>query len=94
MLDFAAKDGFTRYPMLDNVIQPDVVTTGNKFLPSVLNGSMTPGAALAEHADHLRPAPAHQPRHELPVVVVADRPGAGAAAAAPGPAGRTGPGER
>jgi ABC-type glycerol-3-phosphate transport system substrate-binding protein len=42
MLDFAAKGGMTPYPMLDNVVQTDVVNTGNKVLPSVLNGSMTP----------------------------------------------------
>ena len=30
----------------------------------------------AKHADHVRPAAAHQPRHELPVVVVLTRPGA------------------
>ena len=42
MLDFAAKQGYTRYPMLDNVTQGDVVNTGNKFLPSVLANKITP----------------------------------------------------
>jgi hypothetical protein len=32
--------------MLDNVVQHEVVTTGSKVLPSVLNGSMAPSAAL------------------------------------------------
>ena len=30
MLDFAAKQGFTPYPMLDNVIQPEVVDVGGE----------------------------------------------------------------
>jgi len=46
MLNFVSQDHLTAYPMLDNVVQPEVVTTGSKVLPSVLNGSMTPGAAL------------------------------------------------
>ena len=39
MLNFVSQDHMTAYPMLDNVVQPNVVTTGSKFLPSVLNGS-------------------------------------------------------
>ena len=39
MLGFAESQGFTRYPMLDNVVQGDVVDAGNKLLPSILNGS-------------------------------------------------------
>lgn len=39
MLDFAATGGFIRYPMLDNVLQGDVVDAGNKILPSLLGGS-------------------------------------------------------
>ena len=46
MLDFAAKDGFTRYPMLDNVTQGDVVNTGNKFLPSMLAGKTSVSEGL------------------------------------------------
>jgi len=46
MLNFVSQDHLTAYPMLDNVVQPEVVTTGSKVLPSVLNGSMTPSAAL------------------------------------------------
>ena len=44
MLNFVSKDHMTAYPMLDNVVQPNVVNTGSKVLPSVLNGT------------HLRPA--------------------------------------
>jgi hypothetical protein len=36
----------TAYPMLDNVVQPNVVSTGSKFLPSVLNGSISVKQAL------------------------------------------------
>jgi ABC-type glycerol-3-phosphate transport system substrate-binding protein len=46
MLNFVSQDHLTAYPMLDNVVQPEVVTTGSKVLPSVLNGSMAPSAAL------------------------------------------------
>jgi ABC-type glycerol-3-phosphate transport system substrate-binding protein len=46
MLDFVSKDHMTVYPMLDNVVQPNVVSTGSKFLPSVLNGSISVKQAL------------------------------------------------
>jgi ABC-type glycerol-3-phosphate transport system substrate-binding protein len=46
MLNFVSQQHLTVYPMLDNVVQPEVVTTGSKVLPSVLNGSMAPSAAL------------------------------------------------
>ena len=36
MLNFVSKDGMTAYPMLDNVVQGNVVNIGSKFLPSVL----------------------------------------------------------
>jgi raffinose/stachyose/melibiose transport system substrate-binding protein len=48
MVDFAAKDGYERYPMLDNVIQPEVADVGAKQLPSVLAGQITPTAALEQ----------------------------------------------
>jgi ABC-type glycerol-3-phosphate transport system substrate-binding protein len=46
MLDFVSQDHLTVYPMLDNVVQPNVVSTGSKFLPSVLNGSISVKQAL------------------------------------------------
>jgi len=58
MLDFAAKDGYTRYPMLDNVVQPEVVDAGSKFLPSVLAGNASPGSALSTLASTLNNLPA------------------------------------
>jgi raffinose/stachyose/melibiose transport system substrate-binding protein len=52
MLAFAATKHFAQYPMLDNVVQPDVVTAGSKVLPQVLAGQVTPqkGAAELEQA--------------------------------------------
>jgi raffinose/stachyose/melibiose transport system substrate-binding protein len=47
MLNFVSQDHMTAFPMLDNVVQPDVVNTGSKELPSVLNGSISPKSALA-----------------------------------------------
>lgn len=41
MLSFAETQGFTRYPMLDNVTQGNVVDTGNKTLPSILAGKIS-----------------------------------------------------
>jgi ABC-type glycerol-3-phosphate transport system substrate-binding protein len=46
MLDFVSQQHLTVYPMLDNVVQPNVVSTGSKFLPSVLNGSISVKQAL------------------------------------------------
>jgi ABC-type glycerol-3-phosphate transport system substrate-binding protein len=50
MLGFAADQGFTRYPMLDNVVQGDVVDVGNKMLPSILDGSTSPADGLGQMA--------------------------------------------
>ncbi|GAB2825554.1 sugar ABC transporter substrate-binding protein [Alpinimonas psychrophila] len=60
MLDFAGQFGFTRYPMIDNVIQGDVVDVGGKVLPSVLGGNMTPKDALAQMAQAWNQLPAEQ----------------------------------
>jgi ABC-type glycerol-3-phosphate transport system substrate-binding protein len=46
MLNFVSQDHLIVYPMLDNVVQPNVVSTGSKFLPSVLNGSISAKQAL------------------------------------------------
>jgi raffinose/stachyose/melibiose transport system substrate-binding protein len=48
MLDFVEKDGMTPYPMLDNVVQGDVVDAGNKILPSILAGKITPEKGLGQ----------------------------------------------
>jgi ABC-type glycerol-3-phosphate transport system substrate-binding protein len=51
MLQFAARQGFVRYPMLDNVTQGDVVNAGNKLLPSVLAGKTSAADALNQMHD-------------------------------------------
>ena len=48
MLAFAASGGFTTFPMLDNVIQGDVVDAGNKIIPSILAGKTSPAKGLAQ----------------------------------------------
>jgi ABC-type glycerol-3-phosphate transport system substrate-binding protein len=58
MLDFAAKQNMIVYPMIDNVIQGEVVNVGNKVLPSVLNETMTPHAALKAMQNALNQLPA------------------------------------
>jgi ABC-type glycerol-3-phosphate transport system substrate-binding protein len=57
MLDFA-KAGMTVYPMIDNVIQSEVVNVGNKDLPSVLNGSISPQQAASDMQNALQRLPA------------------------------------
>jgi ABC-type glycerol-3-phosphate transport system substrate-binding protein len=46
MLDFAAKQHLMPYPMLDNVTQGEVVTTGSKQLDDALGGNISALAAL------------------------------------------------
>jgi raffinose/stachyose/melibiose transport system substrate-binding protein len=46
MLAFAARQGYTAYPMLDNVVQGEVVTAGSKQLDAAFGGDITPMAAL------------------------------------------------
>ena len=60
MLNFVSQDHMTAYPMLDNVVQPNVVTTGSKVLPPVLNGTMSPSAALQNMPTTLGQLPADQ----------------------------------
>ncbi len=60
MLDFAAKQGFARYPMLDNVIQGGVVDVGGKVLPSILAGTISPKDGLGQLAQAWQQLPADQ----------------------------------
>jgi ABC-type glycerol-3-phosphate transport system substrate-binding protein len=46
MLNFVSQNHMTVYPMLDNVVQSNVVNAGSKFLPSVLNGTISVRQAL------------------------------------------------
>ena len=60
MLDFAANQGYTRYPMIDNVIQPGVTDVATKLLNGVFNGTTTPTDALKAMSDALNALPADQ----------------------------------
>jgi ABC-type glycerol-3-phosphate transport system substrate-binding protein len=46
MLAFVSKQGLTPYPMLDNVVQPEVVTAGMKQLDAALGGDISAEKAL------------------------------------------------
>ena len=58
MLDFAANQGYTRYPMIDNVLQPEVRDVATKLVDAVLNGTTTPDAATKAMAAALNALPA------------------------------------
>jgi ABC-type glycerol-3-phosphate transport system substrate-binding protein len=58
MLNFVSQDHMTVYPMLDNVVQSDVVNAGSKFLPSVLNGTISVQQALSNLQTTLNQLPA------------------------------------
>lgn len=66
MLNFVSKSGMTAYPMLDNVVQGDVVNTGSKFLPAVLNGTQSIQAALQAMQTTLTQLPASQRGNTFP----------------------------
>jgi raffinose/stachyose/melibiose transport system substrate-binding protein len=57
-LDFAATQGYTRYPMIDNVIQPEVQDVATKVLNAVLAGTMSPTDAAKAMANALSQLPA------------------------------------
>ena len=58
MLDYAANQGFARYPMIDNVIQPEVTDVATKVLDAVLAGTMSPQDAAQKIQDALMALPA------------------------------------
>jgi len=66
MLDFVSQDHMIVYPMLDNVVQGNVVNTGSKFLPSVLNGSESVSAAVQALQTTLQQLPASQRGNTFP----------------------------
>ncbi len=66
MLNFVSQDHMTIYPMLDNVVQPNVVNTGSKVLPSVLNGSISPSSALSSLQTTLGQLPSTQRGNSYP----------------------------
>ncbi len=58
MLDFAANQGYTRYPMIDNVTQPEVQDVATKLLNGVFNGTTSPADATKAMAAALNALPA------------------------------------
>jgi ABC-type glycerol-3-phosphate transport system substrate-binding protein len=58
MLAFAANQGYTRYPMIDNVIQPEVQDVATRVLNAILAGTMSPTDATKQMADALNQLPA------------------------------------
>ena len=58
MLDYAANQGYTRYPMIDNVIQPEVQDVATKVLNSVFDGTETAAKALEAMSAALDALPA------------------------------------
>ena len=58
MLDYAANQGYTRYPMIDNVIQPEVQDGATKLLNGVFNGTTSAQDATKAMTDALNALPA------------------------------------
>jgi len=57
LLSYAADQGFTRYPMIDNVIQPEVSDDGTKGLNAAFGGAMAVSEALKNMQDTLMALP-------------------------------------
>jgi raffinose/stachyose/melibiose transport system substrate-binding protein len=55
-----SSDGYTVYPMIDNVIQPPVVDTGSRVLTAAFAGQMSVQAALQKMQDTWNNLPADQ----------------------------------
>jgi raffinose/stachyose/melibiose transport system substrate-binding protein len=58
LLDLAANQGYTRYPMIDNVIQPEVSDTGTKVLNAAFGGAQSVQSALQAMQQTLEQLPA------------------------------------
>ena len=58
MLDFAGTQGYTRYPMIDNVVQPEVTDVATKLLNGVFNGTTKAEDATKAMSDALNALPA------------------------------------
>ncbi len=66
MLNFVSKDGMTAYPMLDNVVQGNVVNIGSKFLPVCPGGSESITKAQQALQTTLQQLPASQRGNTFP----------------------------
>jgi raffinose/stachyose/melibiose transport system substrate-binding protein len=60
LLSYAADKGFVRYPMIDNVIQPEVSDAGNNVLNAVFGGATSVTDALKNMTDTLNQLPAER----------------------------------
>jgi raffinose/stachyose/melibiose transport system substrate-binding protein len=58
LLGLVAKSHYTTYPMLDSVVQPEVVTAGQKELVAAFAGNISVAAALKNMQDTLKALPA------------------------------------
>jgi raffinose/stachyose/melibiose transport system substrate-binding protein len=58
LLAFAKDQGYTRYPMIDNVLQPEVSDTGSKVLNAAFAGTQSMADALANMKQTLMQLPA------------------------------------
>ena len=57
LLAYAADQGYTRYPMIDNVVQPEVGDAGSKVFNAAFGGSMSVQDALKNLQDTLMQLP-------------------------------------
>ncbi len=58
LLALAKDQGFTRYPMIDNVLQPEVSDVGTKVLNAAFGGSQSMADALKSMQQTLEGLPA------------------------------------
>ncbi len=66
MLNFVSQNHMIVYPMLDNVVQGNIVSAGQKFLPAVLGGSVSVQSAMQAFVTTLDQLPANQRGNTFP----------------------------
>lgn len=66
MLDFVSQDHKIVYPMLDNVVQGNIVSAGQRFLPAVLDGQESVQTAMQALDTTLDQLPASQRGNTFP----------------------------
>jgi ABC-type glycerol-3-phosphate transport system substrate-binding protein len=66
MLNLVSSAHLTVYPMLDNVVQANIVSAAQKFMPSVLNGTQSVQAALQNLAETHNQLPSNQRGNTFP----------------------------
>ncbi len=60
MLAFSHSQGLVQYPMLDNIVQPNIVTAASTVLPALLAGQMSPTQAAQKLQQAWQSLPATQ----------------------------------